>query len=136
MNPPADQKLPFFAYGVFKPGELAFLQIKDMVLSCRSDTTYRGWLLIRDGLPIADLSGNDLIHGDLISFHPGLEEEAYRRIAALEPDTQYRWEVVIGEAGRANILAGRSPKKGSVHPIGDWTGHDDPLFTAAFAFVR
>lgn len=32
---PVNASLPFFAYGVFKPGELAFLQLKELVTKCR-----------------------------------------------------------------------------------------------------
>lgn len=134
MNPPSDQTLHFFAYGVFKPGELAFLQVKDLVAEC-SDCSMRGTLRIRDGLPIASPEDQGEIRGTLIKFHPTSENEAYRRIAELEPDNQYRWETVTLGLGKANFLAGRSPKKGSVHPDEEWSGRNDPLFTVALDVV-
>ena len=33
MELPQNTNLPFFSYGIFKPGELAFHRIKDYVLS-------------------------------------------------------------------------------------------------------
>ena len=134
MNSPSDQNLPFFAYGVFKPGELAFLQVKDLVEEC-SACAIRGALRIRDGLPIASPDEQGQIHGALIKFRAGLEHEAYRRIAELEPDHQYRWETVPVNLGKANFLAGRTPKKGSVHPEDEWSGRGDPLFTVALDVV-
>jgi len=87
MNPPADQSLPFFAYGVFKPGELAFLQIKALVAECL-DCSIPGTMRIRDGLPIVSPDDREEIRGALIKFHPAAEREAYQRIAELEPDNQ------------------------------------------------
>lgn len=134
MNPPDDQNLPFFAYGVFKPGELAFLQVKDLVAEC-SDCSIRGALRIRDGLPIASPEDQGIIRGALIKFRTGLEVEAYQRIADLEPDNQYRWETVTVKLKQANYLVGRSPKKGSVQPEVEWSGCNDPLFTEALDVV-
>ena len=134
MKPPTDLSLPFFAYGVFKPGELAFFQIKDLVAEC-SECSMRGTLRIRDGLPIASPEDQGEIRGTLIKFRPALEDEAYRRIAELEPDNQYRWETVTLGLGKANFLAGRSPKKGSVHLDDEWSGRNDPLFTVALDVV-
>ena len=116
MNPPTNQTLPFFAYGVFRPGELAFLQIKEFVESCRVGASIRGVLRIRDGLPIASPEDNGEIFGTVIKFRPGSEAPVYQRIADLEPDKQYRWEVASAGFEQANFLAGRSPRKGSDHP--------------------
>src|SRR5213594_2684102 len=113
MNPPTNPTLPFFAYGVFKPGELAFLQIKGLAEGCRSGCSIRGALRIRDGLPIASPDEKGEISGVLIKFRSGSEAPAYQRIADLEPDYQYRWEEAETTFGQANFLAGRSPKKGS-----------------------
>ncbi len=134
MKPPTDLSLPFFAYGVFKPGELAFLQVKDLVAEC-SECSMRGTLRIRDGLPIASPEDQGEIRGTLIKFRPAAENEAYRRIAELEPDHQYYWVTVTLKLGKANLLAGRSPNKGSVHPEEEWSGHNDPLFTVALDVV-
>lgn len=136
MEPPNNQSLPFFAYGVFKPGELAFLQVKDLVETL-STCSITGVLRLRDGLPIASPDEPGNITGTLISFRRGNEEEAYRRIGALEPEKQYRWKTAVGEFGQANFLAGRSPHKGSVRfDEPEWNGHQDPLFTVALEVVK
>ncbi|MBM3997918.1 MAG: hypothetical protein FJ303_27830 [Planctomycetes bacterium] len=134
MKPPNDLSLPFFAYGVFKPGELAFLQIKALVENC-ADCSIPGTLRIRDGLPIASLEQRGEIRGARIAFRPSSERQGYQRIADLEPGHQYRWETVELKCGKANVLAGRSPKKGSVHPEEEWSGRNDPLFTDALVVV-
>lgn len=133
---PSNVQLPFFAYGVFKPGELAFLQIKDLITdsqACSINATLR----IRDGLPIAALSSAGDLRGHLIHFKPGAEGEAYGRIGELEPHMQYRWEVIKASVTDANCLVGRSPLKGSiVSDDNEWRGREDPLFSAALSVVE
>ena len=134
--PPDDTLLPFFAYGAFKPGELAFHRLRDLVVSQESPRTIQGELRIRDGLPIANPVGNTRLRGALLRFRRGTEDEAYARIAALEPGKQYRWEIALVENTPANYLVGKSPMKGSVSlEAEDWSGKDDPLFTAALDVV-
>jgi hypothetical protein len=135
MLPPGDLTLPFFAYGVFKPGELAFLQIKDLVHR-HSAMNFPGKLRVRDGLPIASLDSGGEIEGELIFFHPGSQELAYRRIADLEPDKQYRWETRTAGAQNFNLLVGISPDQGSQDMTERWDGRNDPLFTAALEVVE
>jgi hypothetical protein len=105
-----------------------------LVENC-SDYEIRGTLRIRDGLPIASSEEQGEIHGTLIKFRAGTEQEAYRRIAGLEPDNQYRWETANAGPGPVNFLAGRSPRKGSVQLEDGWSGHNDPLFTVALDVV-
>lgn len=137
MTGPNNIDLPFFAYGVFRKGELGFLSISDLadrvVESCR----VRGSLLLRDGLPIIDPQGDSDVPGSLVSFREGLHKEAYGRINRLEPDRQYRWEETTAQSVRCNYLVGRSPRKGS-SPADDgcWDGRNDPLFTTALEVVH
>lgn len=135
LEPPPHLALPFFAYGVFRPGELAFLQIKEFVSHC-SPTSINGSLRIRDGLPIASLEESGDIRGDLIRFKPGSEASAYQRITELEPEKQYRWQEFRIGAETVNLLAGVSPKKGSIYPDYEWDGLKDPLFTSALEVVE
>lgn len=132
---PKDIHLPFFSYGVFKPGELAFIRIKDLVVRC-SDSSIAASMRIRDGLPLAMPNPSGKLRGCLIQFRQGSEEAAYRRIAELEPQSQYRWEATTTESGRANYLAGVKPMKGSIVPDEElWNGQEDPLFVVALDVV-
>jgi hypothetical protein len=135
MELPAQTDLPFFAYGLFKPGQLGFLQVKDLV-SRAHDTSLKGVLRIRDGLPIADLNGNSEITGSILDFKTGLSTEAYERIVALEPEKQYRWETITVADQTLNVLAAISPNRGSVPSEGEWDGKNDPLFTAALEVIE
>jgi hypothetical protein len=135
MDIPKNPNLPFFAYGVFKPNELAFLQIKDFVEQC-SEVVIPGTLRIRDGLPIISLEeSHGQVQGSLIQFSAEAGQDAYRRIADLEPGNQYRWDTVAVGDCEANCLAGLSPLKGSTWTTDEWSGRNDPLFNEALDVV-
>jgi len=137
MIGPNDINLPFFAYGVFRKGELGFLSISDLVSRVVEPCSVTGSLLLRDGLPIIDPAGRSNIPGSLISFREGLNGEAYDRIDRLEPHRQYRWEeTTTAQSVRCNYLIGRSPHKGSVPADEGWNGRNDPLFTSALEVVN
>ncbi len=132
---PKDLSLPFFAYGVFKPGELAFLQIKEFVSLC-FEGTVDGQLKIRDGLPIAAIELPGRLDGVLIQFRTECQLAAYQRISDLEPEKQYRWGTADAGGQIVNLLVGISPDKGS-HALEEaWDGRKDPLFTDALEVVE
>lgn len=141
MNLPERTDFPFFSYGLFKPGQLGFLRLGEFVQQIEPNCILRGTLLERDGLPIIDERGNGKVRGTLIFFNPQSTSQAYQRIVEIEPDKHYRWGVgrVASEKDihDANVLFGRSPRKGSV-PLEepDWDGRKDPLFTSALEVVQ
>lgn len=141
MKPPSDLTLPFLAYGIFRPGQLAFFQLADFVRDIVDPVGVPGRLLVRDGLPIVELSTADVsvIDGAMLSFQPGTEDLAYERIADMEPDAQYQWRTVKFDVGVVNILVARRPARGSdrwdfeTHEA--WDGWTDPVFTDALEVV-
>ena len=137
MEVPANVDLPFFAYGAFRPGELAFHRLKPFVIEARPAVVV-GQLRIRDGLPIVDPTGSEEVPGILLRFRQGTAESAYRAIVELEPDKQYVWGETVVSSLSANVLWGRWPKKGSIvpHPDEPWNGQRDPLFTSALEVVQ
>ncbi len=137
MNRPADIELPFFAYGLFRPGQLGFLRLSDLVSKTRGQVRVRGDLLLRDGLPIIDPNGSRDVAGALISFRPRFAAEAYDRIVSLEPDKHYYWSEADASGTRANVMVGKSPEKGSMLcEDEEWDGWQDPLLTAALEVVE
>ena len=68
MERPADIGRPFFAYGLFRPGQLAFFQVRELVSNVTDPTQIAGSLLLRDGLPIIDSAGNGCVKGALMTF--------------------------------------------------------------------
>jgi hypothetical protein len=139
MNPPTDLTLPFFAYGLFRPGQIAYFQIREYVQEVVAGVEVKGQLVIRDGLPMIDPDGTGSVDGSIIHFRDGTAHEAYDRIAKLEPDKQYRWDITASSDGRVNVLFGRSPRKGSMAfeetNANEWDGWNDPLFTTALDVV-
>lgn len=132
-----DINRPFFAYGLFRPGQLGFFQLRELVAETTDGVQVRGSLLLRDGLPIIDLEGQGRVNGALLRFRGTDVAEAYDRISAMEPERHYRWHEAKVLKINVNVLVGRSPKKGSV-PCEDeeWDGWSDPLFTAALDVVE
>jgi hypothetical protein len=137
MERPLNIGRPFFGYGLFRPGQLAFFQLRELVSHVTEPPQVTGSMLLRDGLPIIDPAGHGLVKGVLLTFLPTRVAEAYDRIAAMEPDKHYRWHEAQVGGTLANVLVGRYPRKGSA-PCEDaeWNGWDDPLFTAALDVVE
>lgn len=140
MDFPDNTSLPFFAYGTFKPRQLGFYRIVDCVEKVENDCIIRGTLLERDGLPIVDEEGNSEVHGSLVFFKPDSVCKAYLRIVEIEPDKHYKWGVTNTRKGNAtvdaNVLYGRSPRRGSVPFEGaEWDGSKDHLFTSALEVI-
>lgn len=116
MDNPSNIRLPFFAYGIFKPGQLGYLRLTNLVAEAKPDREIRGALLIRDGLPIIDEKPghSGTCTGTMLTFKPDAVEAAYQRVAEIEPDKHYRWGVASVQGTDVNVLFGRSPKKGSI----------------------
>ena len=76
---PNDTKLPFFAYGIFKPGQLAYSKIKNHVNKHIDNAEINYLMKIRDGVPILIDEENDNFHtkGSIITFKEGQKEKAY-----------------------------------------------------------
>lgn len=131
LAPPASAALPFFAYGIFKPTELAYRQLKDFIRAKQEDVV-AGSLLIRDGFAVHDPAGRGRVRGFTLWFHADAAGVAYHRICEFEPRRLYKWVEVMTEGGEAvNLVAGRgSPIRGAVpHEYDDWAlWRDDAMF--------
>src|SRR5262245_31174276 len=114
MERPSTTNLPFFAYGLFRPGQLAFFQLRELVSKVADPARIAVRLLLRDGLPIVAPSRIETVKGALVTFLPECASEAYGRISNMEPDKHYRWDKGDVDGTLANVLVGRSPNKGNV----------------------
>lgn len=135
MQPPARFDLPLFAYGLLRPGELAYFRLKPYVAHKDPSAILKGTLRVRDGLLIADRNGTSSIEGDILHFAPDRQADAYAQISELEPSEQYAWAEATIQGQVVNVLWGKSPKKGSVELDYKWSGWTDPLFTVALDVV-
>lgn len=140
MTPPKHIDLPFFSYGLFRPGQIGYRRLSSFVAEHDPEWCVKGSLLDRDGLPLL-AKGHEDVHGVLVRFRKGTEEEAYNVIASIEPDKLYRWDVAdvhkADQTTKANLLFGLKPARGS-HPLEDteWDGRKEPLFTSALEVVE
>jgi hypothetical protein len=65
LRPPVDLSRPLFAYGLLKPGELAFSLLEPFVCS-RDRAWTRGTLWLRDGIPLFDPDTDGEVAGWLL----------------------------------------------------------------------
>ncbi len=138
INLPDNLSLPFFAYGIFKPGQLCYPRIKEFVREYK-ESCVNGNLKERDGIPLLNSGGSSKVKGYLIYFHSGKEDGAYRRIIEIEPDEVYQWnKILINEKIEANVLLGRKNNRGAseLDHTEEWDGRSDPFFTSALEEVE
>lgn len=140
MDFPENTLLPFFAYGVFCPGEIGFLKLKPFIEKIDHDCHSLGKLLIRDGLTILSLNGNDIVAGSLLHFVPKSAGRAYYSIVELEPDKQYEWGIIAVQTNSvmqsANTLLGINLSNGCTLADRPFVGKKDPLFLEAFELIE
>ncbi|UOA08384.1 hypothetical protein [Methylobacter sp. S3L5C] len=137
MKHPNNILLPFFAYGIFKPGQLCYSRISNFVESYTKDTV-SGILKERDGIPLLVLGDNYDIKGYLIHFFAGKEGNAYDQIIGIEPDEVYCWSTVKVNDCEVNVLIGRKEQKGStdLEHFDEWDGKSDPYFNQGLEEVE
>lgn len=150
---PQNTNLPFFAYGFFKPDELAYNQIRQYSEGQAEDAYAYGYFYEKDGVPILRLCDrNDrgyMVTGSIIKFTRWKQKKAYSVISAMEPPELYRWETIkVFQKGRkksVNILvySGDGATNGTIpgaERIEDrsfyWVCRDDPLMGAGMNYLR
>lgn len=132
--------MPFFTYGLFRPGQIGFNDISQFVEQADEHWEIAASLLRRDGLPLL-CEKDGLTLGALLTFKPSLEVAAYTHISMVESDKLYRWEqrdvTKLKRCQHVNVLYGRRPDKGShKHESSVWDGRNEPLFTDALTLAE
>lgn len=139
MKIPKELTLPFFTYGLFRPGQIGYRELRPLVEHYEENLVVKGKLLERDGLPIFK-SGDGEVTGVLIYFKKESEEDAYKIIIGIEPDKLYRWDVTDAIKGdqilKVNLLVGKRPSRGSNSLEAVWDGRQELLFLSALEVVR
>lgn len=143
VEAPCDEEFyerPFFAYGIFKKGQLAHSKIADcMENSVPDEIPYE--LNIRDGYPlIKKVESENITKGDKISFTKRIC--AYQRICDTMPGNIYKWDTVAIDGETFNILVTEDLEgtfvnlddKGNY--IDSYDGHDDPFFYKVPEFIH
>ena len=142
LEKPENLNNPFFAYGIFKNGQLAHSKIKDFVKCIEEDEIYQE-MLIRDGIPLIIKDDNDefLTKGQKIYFISGDEEDAYETISDTLSGNLYKWDTIDIDERQFNILVGITSK--GCHRnvdefrnyIDDFDGECDPFFRKLIKFI-
>ena len=141
LGPPEDEKIdnPFFAYGIFKPGQLGFSQIKRVKDKYSKTMTIPYKMYYRDGIPLIDDKTTKFSEtkGNIIYFTN--KEEAYKIIGNAEPNKLYKWGVIKINDDPVNVLFGIDPTNGSYEDDYDCSCYDfrnDYYFTVAMKIVK
>jgi hypothetical protein len=138
MKTPSNPLLPFFTYGIFKPGQLCYSTIKDTV-NFKVAKSVNGILKERDGIPLLVEDRNFQVRGYLLYFKKGIELNGYARVSEIEPRKVYYWgEIKTCDQIKANVLLGKKELKGSsdLEHISEWDGKNDPFFNEALEEVE
>lgn len=131
---------PFFAYGIFKEGQLAYSKIEDFTEQIEPADIPRK-LYIRDGLPviIGEDDENYNTKGDKIYFNE--KKKAYEIISNTQPGNIFKWDTkVIGDE-TFNILITENIEGTFVNVdkdgnyLDDFDGSDDPFFSRVPSFI-
>lgn len=136
--PPAGCSLPFFAYGIFKPNQLAYPRIKDYVLCEPIKCSVKHALYERDGIPfVSEKDKSHKTQGYVIYFKEDYSELAYDIIRKTESAKFYRWETIDSEYGDVNILFGRNPSRSTPSLVENesYDGRKDVFFTHAMNLI-
>ena len=130
LNQPNNYKLPFLAYGSFKPGELRFSLIKQFVSEFKP-TRVEGLMKEKDGVPVFyTIKTKPYAWFNYtayeIYFKEGQEQLAYQIISENEPNTYYNWADFQG----CNILEGKNRLRGLEEFMDEsWSFKHDPYFS-------
>lgn len=132
-------RLPFFSYGIFRPGEIPFIGIEDFIYKIEK-LTIKGNIQIRDGVFLYSDEYEDDVDGFLIHFKANFNEDAYDFINNLEPNKIFSWSEKLDENSNLfNLLVGKSPNKGSesIHELPEnYSTTKDPYFTTGLEILR
>lgn len=131
---------PFFAYGIFKEGQLAYSKIEDFTEQIEPGDIPRK-LYIRDGLPVilGEDDENYNTKGDKVYFNE--KKKAYEIISNTQPGNIFKWDTkVIGDE-TFNILITENIEGTFVNVdkdgnyLDDFDGSDDPFFSRVPSFI-
>ncbi|WP_406537371.1 hypothetical protein [Methanobrevibacter sp.] len=142
LKPPRNIDLPFFAYGIFKPNQLAYSRIARFIRrEYPEEINYD--MLMRDGVPLIMPGKSNKIQyktkGYLIYFNEEDSKKAYDIISRNQLEKLYKWEVIWVGENKANVLMGVNPELGSSYSEEfkvNYDGRKDPYFKEAIDVVE
>ena len=139
VGSPRNRNLPFFAYGIFKPGQLAYPQIMNYVDVEPSAEIVDYEMLFRDGIPVMRSGENEYFKtsGYLMKFNG---PEAYDIIGGSQSDKLYMWKRIKVNGIWANALFGVNSDCGSLdnreNPVSYYNYRQDSFFQDALELIK
>ena len=111
IEPPEDTTLPFFAYGFYKPHQLAYPQIESFVKGMPKKAKVNASLKQVNGIPVLIKSNvqHSYVEGYLIHFKNSAQREGYEKVGYSRNKGIYEWEVMNVDGQRANVLISSKP---------------------------
>ena len=140
VGSPEDMALPFFTYGFFKPGQLAYHRIEGYVDGEPSAEKIRHEMRYRDAIVfiVSEESEEYQTSGYLIEFSN--PQEAYEEIGNSIPEDLYKWKEIKVKDGYANALVGCKEKCGFIdnydHNPSPYDYRRDPFFNDALSLIK
>lgn len=140
LKGPNNKDLPFFTYGIFKPGQIAYSKIKDYIAE-KNETEINYPMKHRDGVPILlpkDMERPQTM-GYILYFNDN--NKAYDIINQTLSNQLYKWNTITIEDEEVNVLFGKRHGKGSnpIESMSDrrnYDGKNDPLFKEGIELIR
>lgn len=139
VGSPRNTNLPFFAYGIFKPGQLAYPQIRNYVDGEPSAELVDYEMLYRDGIPVLRSGENEHFKtsGYLMKFNG---PKAYEIIGGSQSDKLYMWKRIKVNGIWANTLFGVNSDCGSSddreNSVSYYNYRQDSFFQEALDLIK
>ena len=111
IKPPRNKSLPFFAYGFYKPHQLAYPVIEDFVDGTPKKSKIMAKLKQINGIPVLiEEDYENYVEGYLINFKDGKKYAAYKKVGFSRNNGIYKWEEMDVDGQRANVLVSSKPE--------------------------
>ena len=114
VRPPDDINKPFFAYGIFKKGQIAHFKLEPFVSEVDEEAEIENCeLKMRDGFPLVSETSGFKTKGHVLSFPKTHRMQAYDAIRKSLADSLYEWGTRTVNGQEVNVLFGKNPDDGA-----------------------
>lgn len=114
VSPPEDIDKPFFAYGIFKEGQIAHFKLELFISDVDDEAEIEDCKLkMRDGFPLVAEASRRNVKGQVLSFDEKYREQAYDIICKSLADDLYEWKTKNVNGREVNVLFGKNPDVGA-----------------------
>lgn len=114
LKPPENTEFPFLTYGLFKPDQLAFNQIKHLTKKNVTPVYIEATLKHVNGMPVLINEfnmWNEPVKGYILKFRKKKGKTAYNYISDTKDMHIYSWETVKFNGEKVNVLVSANPEK-------------------------